>query len=85
MTLTFEIGAWFFRATHCLDMPNTSAKLYGNPFMQYKVMARTKKTGHENMHISTENESVTLTFEIGTWFFRATRRLDMANTCAKLF
>ena len=30
-------------ATHRLDMPNTSAKLYGNPFMQYKVMARTQK------------------------------------------
>ena len=26
-----------------LDMPNSSAKLYGNPFMQYKVMARTHK------------------------------------------
>ena len=25
-------------------MPNTSAKLYGNPFMQYKVMARTQIT-----------------------------------------
>ena len=26
-----------------IDMPNTSAKLYGNPFLQYKVMAWTKK------------------------------------------
>ena len=32
-------------ATHLLDMLNTSAKLYENPFMQYKVMARTKKLG----------------------------------------
>ena len=44
VTLTFEIRAWFFCATHHLDMANTSAKLYGNPFIQYKVMARTKKT-----------------------------------------
>ena len=39
-----EIGTWFFHATHHLDIPNTSAKLYGNPLMQYKVMAQTKKT-----------------------------------------
>ena len=46
VTLTFEIGAWYFRVTHRLDMPNTFDKLYGNPFIQYKVM-----TGHENrMH-----------------------------------
>ena len=25
-------------------MPNTSVKLYGNPFMQYKVMARTQNS-----------------------------------------
>ena len=53
--------------------------------MQYKVMARTKKIGQENVHISTENGSMTLIFETGTWFFRATRRLDMANISAKLF
>ena len=45
MTLNFEIGARFFHKTHRLDMPYTSAKLYGNPFMQYKVMAQTKKFG----------------------------------------
>ena len=28
VTLTFKIGAWFFHATHRLDMQNTSAKLY---------------------------------------------------------
>ena len=34
-----------------LDMPNTSAKLYGNPFMQYRVMARTKqKPGWMDKH-----------------------------------
>ena len=40
VTLTWKLVEWF---THCLDMANTSAKLYGNPFMQYKVMARTQK------------------------------------------
>ena len=30
----------------------------------------------ESMHINTETATVTVTFEIGAWFFRATRRLD---------
>ena len=40
------------------------------------------------MHINTETASltsVTLTIGIGVWFFRATRCLDIANICAKLF
>ena len=43
VTLTSEIGAWFFLVTCPLDMQNTSAKLYGNHFMQYKVMSWTQK------------------------------------------
>ena len=44
VTLTFVIGVWFFHVTQGLDILNTSAKLYQNPFMQYKGMARTQKT-----------------------------------------
>jgi hypothetical protein len=33
-----------------------------------------------------QNESVTLTFEVGTWFLDAIhRRLDLVDICAKLF
>ena len=72
MTLTFEIGAWFFCATHCLDM----LKLIENPIVQKEI------TGM-HIHVNTETlsmTSVTLTFEIGAWLFRGTHSLDMLNT-----
>jgi hypothetical protein len=31
-----------------------------------------------------QNDSVTLIFKVGTWFFDATHRLDVVDICAKL-
>ena len=64
VTLTFAIGAWFFRTTRRLDMLNTCAILFENPSMHKEIIF----PGHESMHINTETASVTsvtLTFEIG--------------------
>ena len=49
VTLTFETGMWFFHVTHFPDILNTSAKFYGNPFMQYRVMACTHKNLDEQL------------------------------------
>jgi hypothetical protein len=36
-------------------------------------------------NVKLQNDSVTLTFEVGTWFLDATHRLDVVDICAKLF
>jgi hypothetical protein len=36
-------------------------------------------------YMKLQNDSVTLTFETGTWFLDATHCLDMVDICAKLF
>ena len=52
----------------------------------YKLLRiRELRHGHESMHINYETASVTLTFEIAALFLLATLRLDMPNTCVKLF
>ena len=38
---------------------------------------RELQPGHESMQINTKTASVTLTFEIGAWFFLVTHHLDM--------
>ena len=80
-TLTFKIhvGAWFVRETRRLDMLNTCAQFYLK-----KVISciRELQPGHEIMHINTETMSVTLTVEIGAWFFLATRNLDRKDSGA---
>jgi hypothetical protein len=36
-------------------------------------------------NVKLQNDSVTLTFEIGTWFLDVTHRFDMVDICDKLF
>jgi hypothetical protein len=51
------------------------------------------QSGHECVYLFTlncnnvkfQNDSVTLTFEVGTWFLNATHHLDVVDICAKLF
>ena len=52
VTLTFVSGALFFHATHGLDVPNTFAKLYGNPFMHCMALRdkNTKRDGQTDRH-----------------------------------
>jgi hypothetical protein len=42
VTLTFEVGMWFFDATHCLDVVDICAKLFQNPSIYDKVTVRTR-------------------------------------------
>jgi hypothetical protein len=35
--------------------------------------------------VKLQNTSVTLTFEVGTWFLDATHRIDVVDICGKLF
>ena len=44
--ITFEIGAWFFHVSHCLDMPNISVNLYGNPFVMAWTHTDMPMCGH---------------------------------------
>ena len=39
VTLTFKMGAWFFQATHNLDMLNTCAKLFQNSSVRKEITA----------------------------------------------
>jgi hypothetical protein len=50
------------------------------------------QSGHECVYLFTlidnvkfQNDSVTLTFEVGTWFLDTTHRLLVVDICAKLF
>jgi hypothetical protein len=36
-------------------------------------------------NVKLQNDSVTLTFEVGTWFLDVTHCLDVVDICAKLF
>jgi hypothetical protein len=36
-------------------------------------------------NVKLQNDSVTLTFELGTWFLYGTHSLDVVDICAKLF
>jgi hypothetical protein len=36
-------------------------------------------------NVKLQNDSVALTFEVGTWFVDAAQRLDVEHICAKLF
>jgi hypothetical protein len=36
-------------------------------------------------NVKLQNDSVTLTFEVGRWFLDATHSLDVVDICAKLF
>jgi hypothetical protein len=36
-------------------------------------------------NVKLQNDSVTLTFEVGMWFLDVTHRLDVVDICAKLF
>jgi hypothetical protein len=36
-------------------------------------------------NVKLQNDSVTLTFEVGMWFLDATHHLDEVDICAKLF
>ena len=86
VTLTYEIGMWFFLATHLLDMQNSCAKLFQNPSMDKRITsAAWTLTEHEWLHINIKAKSGNLNLETGVWFFLATCCLDMPNTCAKLF
>jgi hypothetical protein len=56
--------------------------------MQDKVTARTRMCVpiYSNCdNVKLQNDSVTFTFEVGTWFLNATHRLDVVDICAKLF
>jgi hypothetical protein len=56
--------------------------------MHDKVTARTRLCVliYSNCdNVKLQNVSVTLTFEVGTWFLDATHRLDVVDICAKLF
>jgi hypothetical protein len=33
-------------------------------------------------NVKLQNDSMTLTFEVGTWFFDVTHRLDVVDICA---
>jgi hypothetical protein len=35
--------------------------------------------------VKLQNDSMTLTFEVGTWLLNATHRLDVVDICAQLF
>jgi hypothetical protein len=57
--------------------------------MHVKVTVRKRMCVHINFicdNMNFQNVSVALTsFEIGTWFFDATHRLDVVDICAKLY
>jgi hypothetical protein len=36
-------------------------------------------------NVKLQNDTVTFTFEVGTWFLDATHHLDVVGICAKLF
>ena len=100
VTLTFEIRVLFYTAS-VTSVTLTKGRgsfarhvvLICLTIMPYylKILQCIRKlqSEHESMHIYTETASVTsvtLTFEIGAcFFFHGTRRLYIANSCAKLF
>ena len=80
MTLTFNLMIWFLIAIHCLIMMIICAKLFSNPTMHYKVMGRTQ-TGFTEVYA----QSLSVDFDLATWFLFATHRLVMIIVCAKFF
>ena len=60
------------------------AKLFLNPTMHNKVMGRTR-TGFTEVYAQSLVRSVTLTFDLATWFLFKTHRLVTIIICAKLF
>jgi hypothetical protein len=55
--------------------------------MQAKVTVRTRMCVpiYSNCdNVKLQNDSVTLTFEVGTWFLDATHRLGLVDICANL-
>ena len=67
-------------ATHCLVMTIICAKSFLNPTMHNKVMGRTR-TGFTEVYA----QSLSLTFELATWFLFVTYCLVMMIISAKLF
>jgi hypothetical protein len=56
--------------------------------MHDKVTVRTRMCVPINSNcdnVKLQNVSVTMTFEVGTWFLDATNHLDVVDFCAKLF
>jgi hypothetical protein len=55
--------------------------------MHDKVTVWTRMCGpfYSNCNVKLQNDSVTLTFEVRTWFLDVTRFLDVVDICAKLF
>jgi hypothetical protein len=54
--------------------------------MHDKVTARTRLCVPINFNcdnVKLQNVSVTLSFEVGTWFLDATHRFDVVDICAK--
>ena len=78
VTLTFNPATWFLFATHHLIIIIICAKLFSNLTMDNKVMSQTL-TEFTGLCIT-----VTLTFDLATWFLFATYRPVMMITCAKL-
>ena len=72
VTWSFDIGSWVIYATHLLMTSNNLTKIYEDTTITYQVMARTS----QKMAIfDIWPLSVTLTFDIGSWVFYATRLL----------
>ena len=80
----FDLATWFLFATYRLVMMIICVKLLSNPIMYIKVMGRTR-TGFTEVYHKVYVRTVTLMFDLVTWFLFATYRLVMMIICAKLF
>jgi hypothetical protein len=84
VTLTLKVSDWVLRMTHRLIIVNNYGKYLQNPFIDKKVMDRTRHIP-SNRQCWTEWVSATLTLEVGVWLLRMTHRLIIINICATLF
>ena len=84
MTLTFNLATWFLFATHHLIMMIICAILYSEIHSRMtKLLAGHKQLLLKHMH-KVQGPSVTLTFNLATWFLFATH-LIMIIICANLY
>ena len=60
------------------------AKIFSNPTMHSKLMGRTR-TIFTEVYAQNLMRTVTLTFDLATWFLFVTHRLVIMIICAKLF